>query len=64
MEYSDILGKYNPCERCGKEDSEKYRQNTFYENEDDNWVTLCEYCRKENDEYWEEMWREYYSGCM
>jgi len=64
MNYDDILGIYEICERCGEEVGEKYRQNTFYPNENDNWVVLCKLCRKENDEYWAEMWREYYSGCL
>jgi hypothetical protein len=63
MDYTDILGPYKECERCGEENSETYRQHTFYPNEEDNWVTLCESCRKENDAYWEEMWRDYYGGC-
>jgi NMD protein affecting ribosome stability and mRNA decay len=27
-------------------------------------VSLCPPCTKENDEYWEAMWDEYYRGCL
>jgi hypothetical protein len=64
MDFSDILGPYKPCQICGKEGAERYRQHTFYANEESNWVTLCEECKKENNEYWAERWSEYYSQCM
>jgi len=38
-------------------------QNTSYY---DDWRNLAYYCKdhhKENDEYWEERWSEYYSMC-
>lgn len=52
------------CERCGSTDEtvEHYHQNTQYVKEEQNWVTLCGPCRKENDEYWDAMWAEYYNG--
>lgn len=52
------------CECCGSTDEtvERYYQNTQYVNEESNWATLCAPCRKENDEYWEAMWAEYYAG--
>ena len=49
---------------CDSQDAERYKQNTNYVDEDRNWVTLCPNCRAENDEFWEEQWAEYYSGCM
>ena len=53
------------CERCGALDNVvTYRQRTMYENGKDNMVTLCEPCRQENDEYWDEKWDEYYRGCL
>jgi len=52
------------CDHCGVADGtvENYRQNTEYVDEASNWVTLCAPCRQRNDEYWEAMWAEYYSG--
>lgn len=49
-----------PCNNEG----ERYRQNTYYPNEDDNWRTLCPQCRQWNDEYWEERWEEYWAGVL
>ncbi len=66
-EYDDILGEENKpkCQRCMKEKNViTYHQRTMYEKEEDNWVTLCESCKEENDEYWDEMWKEYYRGCL
>ena len=52
------------CDHCGVADGtvENYHQNTEYVDEASNWVTLCAPCRQQNDEYWEAMWAEYYSG--
>ena len=63
-EYDDILGEVNKCNRCGKPNAITYHQRTMYVNEEDNWVTLCELCKEENDEYWDEMWKEYYRECL
>lgn len=49
------------CDHCNLLGGERYRQNTQYVEEDRNWVTLCPKCRKENDEYWSQMWSDYYS---
>lgn len=48
----------NVCFKIG----ERYRQNTQYTNEESNWVLLCEECRELNDEYWDDMWKDYNSG--
>jgi len=50
------------CERCESTDAERRRQNTFYPDEEDNYVTLCPQCHKDNESYWEDMWIEYYSS--
>ena len=53
------------CMMCGStKDVEHYRQNTKYVDEDLNWVNYCPKCRKINDQYWYDMWSEYYSGCI
>lgn len=38
------------------------RQNTAYVDNKMNWVTMCDDCFKFNEEHWDEMWTEYYSG--
>lgn len=52
------------CTRCGHTGAVRYHQNTRYVEEESNWVTLCPDCRKENDEYWNDMWADYYRGCL
>jgi hypothetical protein len=64
-EYDDILGNEKECDKCGRTNNViTYRQRTHYINEKDNWVTLCEDCKEANDEYWDQMWDEYYKGCL
>ena len=52
------------CQICGDPGAKKRRQMTNYNNDKQNYATLCEECQNENDKYWTEMWREYYNGCM
>jgi hypothetical protein len=60
------------CQRCGNTIGVvRYHQRTMYNYEgtpgdknDPNMVSLCPPCTKENDEYWEAMWDEYYRGCL
>ena len=39
------------------------RMNTQYEDTDSNYCFACDACFVEIEEYWADMWREYYSGC-
>ncbi len=48
------------CTRCGHVGAVRYHQPTQYVEEERNWVRLCPDCRKENDEYWYDMWAEHY----
>jgi hypothetical protein len=41
-----------------------YRQRTSFVDEGRNWVALCAPCSVENDEYWNDMWSQYYQGCL
>ena len=54
-------GWEGPCESM---DAKRRRQNTRYEDDAQNWVTLCDDCMEANDAYWDDMWADYYSGCM
>lgn len=58
------VGKVGECECCGDPGGVRYRQNTMYNDDERNFVTLCPECRIENDEHWEEMWKEYYRGLL
>jgi len=53
-------GMYGPCFCKGK----RQRQATAYVNDKRNWVFLCRRCAYENNEYWIDIWNDYYSGCM
>ncbi len=52
------------CDRCqvGDDTVTLHRQRTHYYDDASNWVTLCSDCRTDNDEYWDEMWADYYRG--
>jgi len=39
-------------------------QHTMYEDKESNYVSACPYCKEINDEYWNEMWADYYGNCM
>jgi hypothetical protein len=41
-----------------------YRQRTMYNNDNANWACYCAQHRIENDDYWDEMWNDYYSGLL
>jgi len=68
LEYSPYLPpqKYDVCAGFGVNCTNFwgvwYRQRTQYDDERQNWVCMCDECRDENDYYWDEKWREYYSG--
>ena len=53
-------GLYGPCFCKGH----RRAQNTAYVDEKRNWVFLCDTCMEANDEYWKEMWREYYGSVL
>jgi len=42
----------------------KYRMNTAYLKEEDNYSYGCDICKQECDAYYKERWDEYYSGIM
>lgn len=55
--------KYQMC-GCGRcmPNVIRRRQNTQYMHEESNWVTCCDECFEEIEEYWAERWAEYYNG--
>lgn len=50
------------CQVCGDPGACHYRQNTQYEDEKSNWVKMCPTCQIANDDHWDQMWAEYWSG--
>lgn len=55
---------FRRCQRCGCRGAQHYHQGSAYVNEASNWVSLCRPCSDENDTYWNDMWADYYSGCL
>lgn len=41
---------------------ERYRMHTAYVHEEDNWSTGCDLCQKKCDEYYDDLWKDYYSS--
>ena len=56
--------KHPECNNCGAPNGERRRQRTCYVDEESNYATLCPACHEVNDEHWDEMWRDYYSGLL
>ena len=52
------------CPGCGRwfKYPRRRRQSTQYHDEESNYVTCCSDCFEEVEEYWAELWDEYYSG--
>lgn len=56
--------KWQRCLHCRDKTPtvKKRRQMTSYVDDRSNWSRLCDDCQKDSDEYWTEMWDEYYRG--
>lgn len=58
------------CSNCGSHGAKHYPCRTQYDtsllkefDNDPNYIPLlCPECAREYNEYWDEMWREYYNG--
>ena len=50
------------CDRCDSLDATRRQQRTAYVDEESNFATLCPQCQELEDEFWDEMWSEYYAG--
>jgi hypothetical protein len=52
------------CPKCEQEDESvtRRRMNTQYVDEESNYITVCGDCYAEIEEYWAEMWEQYYEG--
>lgn len=52
------------CPMCGRWfcfDIKRRRQNTAYEDDELNYVTVCSDCFEEIEEHWAELWEWYWS---
>ena len=55
-----------PCACCGGHPvTPVYHQRTQYPEEAMNYApNLCQRCREDNDNHWNDMWDDFYRGCM
>jgi len=59
--FHKTLGK---CPNCNKYFTypRKRRMNTAYAQYESNFEVCCLNCHNSHEEFWEEMWKEYYAG--
>lgn len=59
--FQRIFG-YCPC--CGKwfRRVRTERRITRYIDDESNWLTACRECQDHDDEYWSDMWEQYYGS--
>lgn len=50
------------CCCCGCRGAHRQRMNTRYVNEESNWTVQCDLCMEETEDYWADMWSEYYGS--
>jgi hypothetical protein len=53
-----------PCCELEVERVTRSRQRTQYVYDEHNFFTGCDDCHDANNEHWDDMWSEYYQGCM
>ena len=58
--------KLKPCPCCERPSDTIARRHmsTAYAKEESNYLTSCQECFDEAEEYWRERWAEYYTGYM
>jgi len=52
------------CPICGRKDAEIYHRNTAYHDYWRNVAVACEYCQREEYEYYADLWADYYGGLL
>lgn len=54
------------CSYCkkNKDTIKMRRQNTLFEKQDENYTESCKECFEEKEEYWNGMWKDYYSSLL
>ena len=45
---------------CENINAVRYKMDCAYQDEEKNYKTLCPECQEASDEYWKQMWDEYY----
>ena len=65
MDKRNLIQKlFGYCQCCGKwlRIVKTERRMTRYVDDVDNWLTACKECQKRDDEYWADMWEQYYGS--
>jgi hypothetical protein len=60
-----LLG-YRKCPDCARwrRGVSRRRQSTRYVDDELNYIVCCPACFDDVEEYWDDMWSDYYQGCM
>lgn len=48
------------CVRCNCRGAYRQRMMTAYNDEESNWTNQCDSCMEETQDYWADMWLDYY----
>jgi len=61
-----LCGLFKVCEMCENTDNSVHisHRNTAYINDSQNYASFCESCRKEDNEYYQELWNDYNSNII
>ena len=57
-----LFGYCPCCERYFRFGVKTQRRATAYVNEDLNWLTACRVCHEDDDEYYADLWEQYYGS--
>ena len=57
-----LLGYCPCCEQYLKYRVKTIRRNTAYVKESENWLTGCSKCRRDDYEYFADLWNQYYDN--
>lgn len=60
--FEKIFGYCPMCDKWFCKGVKRRRQNTAYQDEESNYVTVCPICFEEIQENWAEMWKDYWSS--
>jgi hypothetical protein len=60
--FQKLFGYCPCCERYFRWQVKTQRRNTAYCDESQNWLTACNECQRQDEEYFADLWEQYYSS--
>jgi len=65
-EFPALLLGARRCPVCGRfrRSVRRSRRSTAYCDDRLNFIVCCDDCYEREEDYWADMWSDYYSGCM